>query len=94
MYVSLCEEFQIIFKRKGVIKCWCVCMLLNFKLTVCTDFWSKTALAQIFVCHKQYFCPLRKIEVKSLVGWVGVTCNIYTIRASDISHPSFAQNCI
>ena len=36
MYVSLCAEFQIALKRKGVIQIAYVCILMNFKSTLCT----------------------------------------------------------
>ena len=51
-------------------------------------FLIKTALAKTFVYHKQNFYPLRNREVKSLVGLVVVTRNIYTIRVSDLPHIS------
>ena len=66
-------------------------MLLKFKATLCRSVWSKTSLAQFFVFHKQHFCLLGNIEVKSFIRLVVVNWNIYTIHARNLPDPAPVQ---
>ena len=74
---------------------------LSFKFGMCVCYWilrrqyarvfDWKPLSHKFWCFTNNFRPLGKRKAKSLIGMVVVTCNIYTIGASDLPHPAHAQ---
>ena len=72
-------------------KNWTTAPKHNGKPTIVRNLYSHTRKKNIQKVVTKKFCLLVKREVKSIVGLVVATCNIYTTCVRDLPHPTLAQ---